>query len=128
MVKDYSTHEVVKNDMFGFTLKINDVKEPRHEDYMKIIQKISTKVELSEFIFEDKTKKGMPTKLHIHGVFKCPKNPYFKSIVGKGVHIKVERIYDTDGWHRYCNKNTASKLEKNAAYKDVNLSLDNNQA
>jgi len=101
-----------KVDIFGFTLKINTKKDPRHEDYLPLLQKLSKKVDILDFTYEDKTKKGVATRLHIHGLFECPRNPYFKSVLPFGVHIKTERIYDLAGWRRYCNKNVTETLKK----------------
>lgn len=101
-----------KLDLFGFTLTINDKKDPKHEDYVPILAKMSKKVDIIDFTYENRTKKGEPTKLHIHGIFECPKNPYFKSVLPWGVHIKPERIYNLKGWQRYCTKNVVDLLRK----------------
>lgn len=106
-MKDYSTKEVQDNSLFGFTVKINDKKEPVHEDYLPVLKILGSKVELVDFTYEDKKKdRKTKTPLHIHGVFKCPKQPYFKSLLPKGIHLCVERIYDIDGWNRYSMKNS----------------------
>lgn len=101
-----------KVDIFGFTLTKNDKKDPTHEDYVPLLGKLSKKVDILDFTYENKTKKGDNTKLHIHGIFECPKNPYFKNVLPWGVHIKVERIYDLKGWQRYCTKNVTETLKK----------------
>lgn len=105
MVKDYSTKEVPdKSTLYGFTLRINGKKEPTHEDYVRIISQMSKYVDIVYFEFEDKDKEKKPVRLHLHGIFDCPKQPYFKSVIGDN-HIQVERIYDVDGWYQYCGKN-----------------------
>lgn len=111
-MKDYSTKEVGSKDLFGFTIKINTKKDVSAEDYLPILKRMSTKVEILEFTYEDKNKKGQKTTLHIHGIFNCPKNPYFKNVIPFGTHVKTERIYDLDGWRRYCSKNVNDVLKK----------------
>lgn len=107
MAKDLKTEEIEKSaDLYGYTLKINDKKDPSHEDYVPLLQKLSSRIEVLSNVFEDRTKRGDKTKLHVHGIFRCNKNPYLKPILNKGVHIKVEKIYNLENWRRYCLKNT----------------------
>lgn len=98
--------------LFGFTVKINNKAEPTHEDYLPIFKSMSRYVEIIDFTYEDKKKdKKTKTKLHVHGMLKCVRHPYFESVIpkGSGIKIYVERIYDMKGWQKYCLKNVAPK-------------------
>lgn len=105
MVKEYKTVEVKNSTMYGFTVKRNDKPKPTHEDYQKFLRLLASRGDIIDFTYEEKTKNGNPTKLHIHGVVTFLRNPYFKQLCPKGFHTKFEELYDIDGWRRYTQKN-----------------------
>lgn len=90
---------------YGFTIKCNIYKEPTESSYEIVLNNIRKKGELLCMVYEDKTKGGRPTKLHIHGVCRLPRNIYFRFLCPDGYHTQFEQIYDISGWKRYMNKN-----------------------
>lgn len=109
-MKNYETHEIeTSNDLYGYTIKLMDKKAPTHEDYVPLLQKLNSRIEVLSNVFEDKNKHGLPATLHVHGVFKCNKNPYLKKVLGNGVHVKLEKIYNLAGWRKYMFKNSEKR-------------------
>jgi len=99
-------------NFYGFTYKLNIKKNPTEEDYEPILRLLRSKGEVTDFVYETKTKRGLPTALHIHGVVDFNrKNPYFKSMCPKGYHAHFEEIYDSKNWLGYINKNRGKQIE-----------------
>jgi len=94
------------NNFYGFTYKLNNNPNPTKADYEPVLKLLRSKGEITDFVYEDKTKAGKPTALHIHGVIDFNrKNPYFKKLIPKGFHAHFEQIYDSKHWIGYINKN-----------------------
>lgn len=94
------------NKFFAFTVKRNDIKAPKEADYAYFLKLLSTKGEICDFVYENKTKRGNSTPLHIHGVVEFQRNPFFKSLCPKGYHTHFELITDSKRWLSYINKNS----------------------
>lgn len=45
--------------------------------------------------------KGVP---HYHGIIEIPKGFYRKKLMMKGLHLKLEELYNKRGWMKYINK------------------------
>lgn len=61
--------------------------------------------ELSDISWE--LTKHKPHLLHLHVMLSCPRQPYMKRLVPKGIHSKMDKlktIDDVNRWIRYCHK------------------------
>lgn len=93
-------------NFYGFTYKLNTKQNPVESDYDVILKLLRSKGDVTDFVYETRTKNGKNTALHIHGVIDFNrKNPYFKTLIPKGFHSHFEEIYDSKTWLRYINKN-----------------------
>lgn len=96
-------------NLYAFTYKINDMKEPDEDDYMnRIIKPLKSKYTVVDYIFE-KDSKG---RLHVHGVVdffgKCPR---FTNLVPKGIHSKHVKITSLEDWQRYMLKDQRKHID-----------------
>jgi len=106
--KTLTFDEFVNEQFYGFTYKKLGKELPTEEDYMIVLQRLSSKGEVVDFVFEEDSK----NRLHIHGTIKLKhKNPYFKSLMCSGFHSHYELITDMDGWNRYIQKETIQSID-----------------
>lgn len=99
-------------NFYGFTYKLNTNPHPTEADYDPILKLLRSKGEVTDFVYETRTKQGKKCALHIHGVIDFNrKNPYFKTLIPKGYHAHFEEIYDSKGWIGYINKNVSNQIE-----------------
>lgn len=98
--------EIVKSDYiaFGYTVKVLGDIETDPSNYIKWFVHSSKfgddKVKLEHSYSE----RDSHNKLHYHGVMIIKKGFYRKRLECQGYHLKLEEIYDMDGWFRYITK------------------------
>lgn len=90
---------------YGVTVKIMNRDNPTEHDYLPVLRRIGDRAEFFDFVWENKTKRGEPCKLHFHGVVKFRQMPLLSSLGGYGIHTHFEELHDPEGWARYINKN-----------------------
>lgn len=96
--------EIVKSDTvaYGFTVKKLGKEQAEIEDYCAWFIHISKfKNVVIEHHYPERDSQG---KIHYHGVIYVPKTFYRKRLEFKGFHLKLEQIYDLQGWIRYITK------------------------
>lgn len=115
MVRKFETREVDQkyHNLYGFSIKYLRSKLPKHEDYLSVLKLLASKGDILDFTYEDKTKTGEPTSLHIHGVLKFKRCPYFQNMVPKYYNCDYKQIYDLEGWREYTKKNLNNEEDHN---------------
>lgn len=98
-------YTVGDNLLYGFTMRINSGTAEAIE-YRKLIYQLEKAADVISWVFEDRTKSGRQTRLHVHGVCRLfSKRVRFGTLFRDGVHTRFENIYDEEGWNRYITKN-----------------------
>lgn len=95
-------------ETFAVTVQWVGKTEPCEEDYKKIFAHWEkNKVHIVEMVSEigDESK-----KLHYHGLLEISRGVYRKKLHLKNFHVKLESIYNREGWQRYINKNKMIKM------------------
>lgn len=90
--------EQSKKTLFGFTVKDNRQDVTDYDSFMDRAKRMEC--DIQEY-YPEKDSKG---RLHLHGIISIPKGFYRKKLMMSGLHLKLEEIYDIDGWRRYCKK------------------------
>lgn len=86
---------------YAFTLRRTNLKKPvSSEDYYKHLEKWTTtgKCQIQESVFE------YEGGIHMHGIMEIRKDVNFKHFRVRGWNIKLEELYDVDGWRHYMLK------------------------
>lgn len=93
---------------FAFTMKFTSKPKSVPSDYIngpiKIWQQKGVKFEMYRF---ESDSKGI---CHVHGIIILTKNFYRKCLRQKGLHFKIDEIYDRKGWMSYVLKNQKLKV------------------
>lgn len=107
-VEDVKNKEVViisqkDTRSWAFTLKVlhNRVDEIFEDDYVPFFKKLVKAKCILDFNVYEHDSRG---KMHIHGIFTCPRNYYVKRLAVPGLSHKFVEVYDYDGWKKYCHK------------------------
>jgi hypothetical protein len=88
--------------MYAFTVRYNNKEKATYEQYGKLFDKWRAQgITITKEIYET-CKNGV---LHSHGILNMPKNFYRKKLTEKGLHYKLEEIYNIEGWNTYIMKN-----------------------
>lgn len=95
-------------ETWAFTIKYNP-NGLTEDEYMQKYTEIMSHWEkqgvlIEHLVHESTDKKGIRTKLHLHGRCKIKRGVYRKKLILKDYHIKLEGWRDA-GWTEYCNKN-----------------------
>lgn len=96
-------------DLYAFTYKINDMKDPTIEDYEeRVLKPLRKKFPIVDTSYE-KDSKG---KLHVHGVIDFfGKVPRFTTVVPKGVHSFHRKVTSLADWQRYMLKDQRAAID-----------------
>lgn len=87
-----------KHTLFAFTVKDNRVDSTDYDQFFDNLTKHKCIVECK---YPEYDAKG---KLHYHGVAQVPKSLLRKKLVLAGLHVKLDEVYDQEGWLRYIKK------------------------
>lgn len=90
----------MSNINYAITYKCNSKKDPVESDYEGIIQMLSQKGILHNYVYE----RGTTGKLHIHCLWETSKKVMFRSMCPQGYHSKFVELYDELSWTRYMMK------------------------
>lgn len=112
-------NEHFNGKLFGFTIKETYSKESylTEATYERAIQAIRSRGDIISCVFETTRGDGKPARLHCHGIVSFNRIPLLTSIVPKTFSCRFERIFNYDGWNRYCNKQ--SERELRAHFREV---------
>lgn len=95
--------------LYGFTIKDLKTKETNLNESVyefMVLKDWAKRGKIISKVYEDKRKDGSKARLHVHGVIEFDKKPFIQTLCKKGFAVKLEEIYDLDGWIRYIDKNT----------------------
>lgn len=56
---------------------------------------------------------------HFHGILSMPTGLYRKRLTMTGFHMYMERIYDRQGWHKYCVKQNLIQTDYDTTHPTV---------
>lgn len=92
--------EVKKADFisYGFTVKDNRQDVTDYKSFFDNVKNNGCKVTCSYNEYDS------ANRLHVHGIIQIPKGFYRKRLCLQGLHIKLEELYDPEGWIRYIRK------------------------
>lgn len=98
-----------KDELFFVTYKKvkGNPKFTDHTDYEKIIKFLETKGQIIDLHYETDKK----SRLHIHLIYECHKDPYRVLFNKPGYSFKIKPITDVEGVHNYMSKQCANKIE-----------------
>lgn len=100
-------------EKWAFTIKYNPNNLTEDEYKQKIQELLShwkkQKINILEQRDENQTKKGEPTKYHMHGTIEIKRGVYRKKLMLPNYHIKLVAWTDA-GWTDYINKNVKCKM------------------
>lgn len=98
-----------KDELFFITYKKvkGNPKFTDHTDYVNIIKFLETKGQIIDIHYETDS----DSRLHIHLIYECRKDPYRVLFNKPGYSFYMEPIYDVEGVHRYMSKQCANKIE-----------------
>lgn len=86
---------------FAYTVKILKGNTATKQDYAPFFNKLEKLGIPVEYKIAEKDSKG---KLHFHGILYLKKGFFRKRICVKGIHVKLEELYDRKGWLKYIHK------------------------
>lgn len=96
---------------YGFTVKDNRQDVTDYKPFLDNCKQHGCNVVCSYEEYDE------ASRLHIHGIIEIPKGFYRKKICMKGLHVKLEELYDPAGWLRYIRKD--QKKEASTAQWDL---------
>jgi len=102
---------------YAFTLRKTSLKkQPTPEDYFQHIEKWTCAglCEIVDNVFE------YEAGIHMHGIMEIPKRVDLKRFRVRGWNIKLEEIYNLDGWRYYMLKEQKCN-EDNAEYEEEKI-------
>lgn len=84
---------------FAYTVKaLGTDKDPNYDLFFNKLDRFNIQV---EFKVSERDSKG---KLHYHGILYIDKGFFRRRLTTRGYHIKLDEIYDREGWLRYIHK------------------------
>lgn len=100
--------EIILSDKipFAYTVKIlgNRGSEPTtYQPFFDKLNKFDITIEEKEHEYDSKG------KLHYHGIIHLVKGFYRKRLTTPGFSVKLEELYDKEGWIKYINKDKANE-------------------
>ncbi len=94
--------EIQGTELYAITIKVlhapKNADEKTYEPYFKVLYHLAQVVCICG-------EKDGNNRFHYHGTIRIPVGFYRKQLCMKGFHIKLTKIYDAEGWLRYCFKN-----------------------
>lgn len=99
-------------EYYAFTIKYNptvDDDELRYQMNELITFWKKNGVQVHSFIYEDKDKRGQPTKLHAHGTISIKRGLYRRKLMLPRFHVKLVS-WHSNNWEEYCKKNLVVNL------------------
>lgn len=98
--------EVIKSvsTAYGYTIKDNRSETTDYQSWFDKADKMGCKFETKHAEY------GSSNKLHYHGIVQIPKGFYRKRLMQKGLHLKLEELFDRAGWEQYCKKEEVEPL------------------
>lgn len=98
--------EIVKSGYtsYGITIRCHTKRSAEEKDYELFIEMMKRKGVIIHCIVYESDKCTTYHGVHVHGVVYIKKHFYRKGLQMVGYHIKLEEIYDWNGWMKYINK------------------------
>lgn len=95
--------DIVKSDSIAFAYTVKalgavNINKNHYDSFFQKLDKLGVKV---EYKIGEKDSLG---KLHYHGIIYVKKGFFRKRIMMKGYHVKLEEIYNKEGWVKYIHK------------------------
>jgi len=96
----------VNAKLYGFTLK--ETRSPEallsETDYQVALNAIQRRGDILDLHYESTKSNGAKARLHVHGLVEFDRIPLLTSICPSNFSTKFEKIYDLEGWNKYCTK------------------------
>lgn len=88
---------------YAFTIKFTSCPTCKPSDYESLVldKWKALGAHIVDHVYEPDSK-GI---CHCHGILTLPFNFYRKRLCIKGVHFRIDELYDEEAWKRYMNKN-----------------------
>lgn len=95
--------------LYAFTTKKLGIEPASVIDYREILKDWSKtgRIIIMDYVYETDSL----GKLHLHGMVYVEDNFYRKKMCPKGFHMKMEEIYNIEGWSHYLRKGPANPLD-----------------
>lgn len=85
-------------ESYAYTVKDNRSDDT---DYLEFFERIEKKGCKALSKCPEKDSRG---RLHYHGIIQIPKSCFRKTLVPQGLHMKLKKIFDEEGWEHYIKK------------------------
>lgn len=93
--------EAINAPVRAYAYTIKSLGDELDADYDPFFKKLSYFNISVEYKVKEFDKFG---KSHYHGIIYLPKGFFRKRIIVKGFHLKLEELYNREGWIRYIHK------------------------
>ena len=93
-------YQMAARQDYAFTLKYNRKTEDINFIYNTLFEMWKERGVVIKF---NEVHENTKVK-HYHGLISVKRNYYLKRLMLDGFHLKLEAIYNEDGWYNYCKK------------------------
>lgn len=97
---------------YAITYRCHKKKDADERDLMEYMAYLITKGAIIEELYFEKDNETTYKGLHAHGIIKLTKRFYRKKLMKEGYHLKLEELYDIEGWRKYIKK-SQDKIQVN---------------
>lgn len=92
------SHVKADKTAYAFTVKDNRRETTDYSSFFDRLSKFDVEIDCK---YKELDSKG---KVHYHGIVLIPKGMYRKKLMMPGLHLKLEELYNREGWMKYITK------------------------